>query len=206
MIPSSRMRSVVQGAAWAAVALAASLARAEGSAPAKDASTSDRLYGVATILPTAGGLISIGGPALRRLTAGSRRWETLHVVEGDNLYRVAADDSGRLLAAWSKDRFIHLVSPGQKPLVSFPKPLAPEGVTGFQVSNLELSPKGGDALVFMSGSVQVTTGQFRGPSWSTSVYRIALDGRSDARLLFRVDHGYLLHASPLGAVFAMPKH
>ena len=59
---------------------------------------------------------------------------------------------------------------------------------------------------FMSGYVQVTTGAFRGPSWSTAVYRVALDGTSEARLIFRLDHGYPLHTSRIGAVFAMPKN
>src|SRR5689334_19663017 len=83
-----------------ALLLVASIARAEGVGDEKPgASTDRRLYGVSTLMPTATGLISIGGPSLRRLTPGARRWETLHEVPGDNLYRVTADSAGRLLAA-----------------------------------------------------------------------------------------------------------
>jgi hypothetical protein len=174
------------------------------SAPASDGSPA-RIQGVATLLPTAGGLVAIGGPALRRLAPGARRWETLHTVPGDNLYRVTTDDAGRLLAAWSRERAIHLVTPGPK-VVSFPKPAAPPDVQNFEIASLTFLPNGRDALVFMTGTVTVTTNRFRGPRGSTSAYRVALDGKGGAELLFRVDHGYQLQSSRFGAVFATPKN
>ena len=196
------------GGIFLAVTAAALSAYAEGvGSDAKGASSADRLIGAATILPAGDdGLVALGGPALRRLTSASRRWETVHLVPGDHSYRVAADPSGRLLAAWSNEPLIHLFSPAQKQHLWFPKP-APPGpdVTSFQIADLQFAPNGRDALVFMSGFVQVNTGAFRGPSWSTAVYRVALDGTSEARLIFRLDHGYRLHTSRFGAVFAMPR-
>ena len=147
-----------------AILLAASIARAEGAGHERpDASTPLRLHGVATLLPTATGLISIGGPALRRLTPGARRWETLHEVPGDNLYRVTADDAGRLLAAWSKERLIHVITPGQAEVMSFPKPQAPADVQNFQIEDLAFLPDGRSALVFMTGTVMVKTDRYQGP-------------------------------------------
>ncbi|WP_407740927.1 hypothetical protein [Hyalangium sp.] len=160
---------------------------------------------MATLLPTATGLISIGGPALCRLTPGARRWEPLHEVPGDDLYRVTADDSGRLLAAWSKEPLIHFITPGQTQVVSFPKPQAPADVQNFQIADLAFSPDGRHALVFMTGTVTLKTDRYQGPSRSTAVYRVPLAANAAGTLLFRVDHGYQLDGSPHGAVFAMPK-
>jgi hypothetical protein len=189
-----------------AILLAASIARAEGAGSERpDASTHLRIYGVATLLPTATGLVSIGGPALRRLTPGARRWETLHEVPGDNLYRVTADDAGRLLAAWSKERLIHVITPGQAKVMSFPKPQAPADVQNFQIEDLAFLPDGCSALVFMTGTVMLKTDRYQGPSRSTAVYRVPLAAGASGTLLFRVDHGYPLDRSPHGAVFAMPK-
>lgn len=188
------------------LAFVAFMARAAAAADPTDTASDLRLRGAATVLPTAGGVVAVGGPSLRRLAPGGQRWETLHTVKGDNLYRVAADEAGRVLAAWSKERLIHLFGAGKVARTSFPKPAAPPGVTGFEISTLAFVPGGRDALAIMTGRVQVATGSFRGPSWSTSAYRIALDGQTVERLLFRVDHGYRLHTSPFGAVFAMPKN
>ena len=194
------------------VAAAALVARAEGvGTPVRGGSNAERLLAATTILSAADGLIAIGGPELRRLPTGALRWETLHVVPGDSTYRVAADGSGRLLVAWEKEPLIHFFAPARRQHVAFPKPTAPgPDVTSFQLDGLELSPDGRAALVFMTGIVRITPGKLGNPSSSTSVYRIALDERtgaaSPARLLFRLDHGYRLHASPRGAVFAMNKN
>jgi hypothetical protein len=188
-----------------AAGLAASVARAEGvgSAPAS-ASTDRRLYSATTLVPYSGGLLSIGGAPLRRLAPGSRTWETLLSLPKDNLYRVAGDDSGRVLATWEDDPSIYLFQPGQKQPLSFPKPPSPPDLERrSQVTDLEFMPDGRGILVFMSGTVRVTTGSNRGDSWSTAAYRIPLDGKYEAQLLFRVDHGYRLHTSVHGAVFAM---
>jgi hypothetical protein len=190
-----------------AVGLVAGVARAEGVGSSPPGASNDRrIYSTTTVLPTAGGLVSIGGQALRRLTPGSRRWETLHSIPKDSLYRVAADDSGRLLAAWENDSNIYLFSAGGKQVASFPKPPSPPEVSPrYQVSTLEFLPNGRDALVYMSGKVKVKTRGYSGEGWSTAAYRIALDGKSEAEQLFRLDQGYRLHASRFGAVFAMPR-
>ncbi len=196
------------GQALMAIMLVASLARAEsvGTEPA-GGSTDRRLYGVVGMRSIKGGLVSVGGSSLRFLATGSRRWETLHTVPGDSLYRVAADDSGRLLAAWEKERIIHVFTPGQQQPVSFPMPLGPPDLERpYQIASFEFLPNGRDAVLYMTSTVKVTTGRNRGPSWSTAAFRIALDGKSEAELLFRVDHGYRLHTSRRGAVFAMNKY
>jgi hypothetical protein len=179
---------------------AASLARAEGvDSRANDRSGPARLDGATTVRPVAGGLISVGGSTLRRLGTGSRRWETLHVVREDNLYRVASDESGRVLAAWENDPFIHLIPPARGRRIALKKPVAPPEVKlGFQVEGLEFSPDGRDAIVFMNGRLD-------GQRSATAVYRIALDGRSGPRLVFRLDDAVRLHTSRSGAIFMTPK-
>jgi hypothetical protein len=189
-----------------AILLAAPIAWAEGTGSERPgASTDRRLYGVATLLPTATGLISIGGPSLRRLAPGARRWETLHQVPGDNLYRVTADGAGRLLAAWSKEPLIHVITPGQTGVISFPKPQAPADVQNFEISDFEFLRDGRHALVFMSGTVKVKTDRYSGSSRSMSVYRVPLAANAGGTFLFRVDHGFRLSGSPHGAVFAVQK-
>lgn len=194
-----------RGGVLLVVLLATSVAGAEGVGPRTDGGAA-RIHGVATLLPTPSGLIAIGGPALRRLAPGARRWETLHTVAGDNLYRVASDDAGRLLAVWEKENAIHLITPASRQVVSFPKPAAPPDVRNFQIASLAFLPDGRDALVFMTGNVQVAIPGYTGPKPSTSAYRVALDGKSEPALLFRVDRGHRLQTSRYGAVFAMPKN
>ncbi|HSP77674.1 MAG TPA: hypothetical protein VLQ93_04050 [Myxococcaceae bacterium] len=185
------------------VALVGALARAEGvDSSEKIASTRVRLNGATTVLPVAGGLVSLGGSSLRQLVPGARRWKVLHRQSGDNLYRVAGDDSGRLLAAWEKDPFIHYFTAGPKRQhLRLPKPVVPSpGHRAFSLQSLFFSPNGRDALVSLSGSragIDVR--------WSTAVYRIALDGKSAPELLFLDDGGFLLHISRNGAVFARPR-
>jgi hypothetical protein len=181
------------------------MVRAEGVGDRSDAGP-DRVHGAATLISTPVGLVAIGGPALRRLAPGARRWETLHTVAGDNLYRVASDDAGRLLASWSRERAIHLITPASRQVVSFPKPAAPPDVQSFQIASLAFLPGGREALVFMTGEVRVSTARFRGARPTTSAYRIDLQGKTEPALLFRVDHGYQVHGSRYGAVFAMPKN
>jgi hypothetical protein len=146
----------------------------------------------------AGSLVSIGGPALRRLPAGATRWETLLAIPGDNLYRVAGDDSGRVLAAWERDPFIHAFAPRGAP-VALPKPAKPPDMEwDFRVEDLAFDRDGRSALVFMEGQ--------RGAAqrWTLAAYRIPLDGSSEPRLLFRVDDGCCVHTSRAGAVCLLP--
>ena len=179
---------------------------AEGAVTyAKDPSTTDRLYATSSLRAVpGGGLISIGGRALRRLPPGASRWEVLHEVPGDSLYRVAADDSGRLLASWEKEPVIHFISPAQGLHVSLPKPtlffmIDGGRVNGLSVDDLEFAANGRDALVFTKGQVGASS------RWITAAHWVALDGKSEPRLIFRVDEGVQLLTSRRGAVFAMPK-
>src|SRR4029077_3724164 len=90
---------------------------------AKDPSTPTRLVNTTGLrgLP-GGGVISIGGKVLRYLAPGARRWERVHEVPDDSLYRVAADGGGRVLAAWEREPVIHLFSFTQRQHVLLPKP------------------------------------------------------------------------------------
>jgi hypothetical protein len=192
---------------WMAVGLVAGVAHAEGVGSEADGANNDRrIFGVQTVLPMPSGMVALGGASLRRLAPGSRRWETLHTLPKDHLYRVAGDDSGRLLAVWENDPFIHLFSPEGKLVASFPKPKRTgQASSRYEVTVLEFLPNGRDALVYMSGKIQVTRGGSRSEGWITGAYRIALDGKSEAEQLFQLEHGYRLYASRFGAVFAMPR-
>lgn len=185
------------------VALVGSLARAEGVDTERDiASNRLSLNSASSVLPTAGGLVSLGGSTLRQLAPGSNRWEVLHRQPGDNLYRVASDDSGRLLAAWENDPFIHYFTAGpERAHRRFPKPVVAAGnPKSFSLGNLYFAPNGRDALVTMSGSKRDL-----GISWSTVAYRVALDGKSAPELLFEEDGGFPLHTSRSAVVFARPE-
>lgn len=180
------------------------VAHAEGGPdPRHDRSTGDRIYGVATLLPTAAGLVAIGGHTLRRLPKGARRWQALHTVAGDNLYRVAADESGRLLASWSREKVIHVISPDGQQRISFPKPEAPPDVQNFEVSSFVFLPQANEALVFATGTVRVKAERYSGSGRSSAIYRVVLDGKSRPTLLSRIDRAFPIHLSPHGGVFAI---
>src|SRR5262245_56608828 len=74
------------------------------------------------VMTMPGAVVAVGGPSLRRLRAGTTKWETVHSVPTDSLHRVAADEKGeRLLAAWSAERLVHCFGPGKQHR-TFPKP------------------------------------------------------------------------------------
>jgi hypothetical protein len=183
------------------ILLVGSVASAEDvSARAKLPSNLVRLRGATTVRPTANGLLSLGGPVLRYLPRGAKSWQEVHKVAGDNLYRMNADDAGRVLAAWEKEPVFHLFHLKTKQHLTFPKPTAtstsPE-FNGLQVDELLFSKNGRDAIVFMEGrALQGTPG--------IVAYRIALDGKSAPVPLFS-ERGYKLHKSPRGAVLAIQK-
>jgi hypothetical protein len=198
------VRSVASLMTAGLVALAASQALAEGvQATERVPSTRARLYDADVVMPRGGGLIAVGGSSLRYLAPGSQRWETIHRQSGDNLYRAEADDSGRLMAAWEKDPFIHAFTLKTKQHVSIPKPPTPPDLSRHQVDQLFFLPNGHDALVFMRGVTKWT--ETAGQRDSTAAYRFALDGKSKPELLFRRDSAFLVHASRHGAVFVVPQ-
>lgn len=176
-------------------------ARAEGvEARAKLPSTRQRLRGATSVKAASWGMISLGGSALRVLPNDKKAWETLHKIPGKNLYRVAADERGRILASWEDDPSIHLFDRKQKTkqhlTFAKPPPPGPEFKYGYQLADLYFT-KEGDAIVYM-------TGYTGGTSFGTAAYRYALDGKSEPKLLFQ-QAGHELHTSPRVAVFMVGK-
>lgn len=182
------------------VVVLAGLAHAEGvEGRAGLGSTEARLRGASTLRSVGGGtLVTYGGATLRALRPGTKAWEAVHTVQGDNLYRLDGDATGRLLAAWETEPVFHLFTPGQKADVTYPKPTCPwPEVHGFHLQDLFFLPGGHAALVFMEGDL-------RGAREVTVAFRVSLDGPAEPRLLFRQD-GYPLWRSARGAVFAVPR-
>jgi len=158
----------------------------------------DRIRGVQTLLSSPSGLYTLGGPALRRLPPGKTRWEILHLAKGRNLYRIAVDDSGRVLASWEGEKVFHLLTPRTKGHKTFPKPVRAQGQKGYySLDGLYFSKDGACAIVTM----QEEAGN---QSWILSAYRYRLDGKSGPEQLFR-QAGYKLYVSGRAAVFAVPK-
>jgi hypothetical protein len=173
-------------------------ARAEGvEARARLPASATRIRGASSVRPTPGGLVSLGGSQLRVLPTGKKKWQTLHTVKGDNLYRVAADDRGRILASWEEDASFHLFEPG-KERQSFPKPTVPGAdLATYSLGEIYFDDGGQDALVYMHG--------FANDVGSTVVgFRYPLDGKTAPTELFR-QTGYQLLSTPRLAVFAVSK-
>ncbi len=157
-------------------------------------STGARLRGADSLLDSPLGLVAIGGPTLRVAKDGSTTWEPLHKVDGDSLYRVAADGE-RLLAAWEKEPLIHLFVPGKKQHLTFPKPTAAlTPVSLWNVSDLFFEPTA--AIVVMHGSA--------GRNTTSVVYRVPLDRVGAPQELFR-QLGYSLFESGKNFVYVVPK-
>jgi hypothetical protein len=175
----------------------ASVAVAEGQATRERLpSTPVRLRGATTITVTPFGVVSLGGATLRLAKPGATAWESLHKVERDNLYRVAADDAGGLLAAWEEEALIHRFTPARTAHGTFPKPPAPPGVRSWNVEWLGFTPDG-SALVIMRG-VEAQAGDL------SVAYRMALDGQGPPEELFR-QSGYVVFRSSRASVFAVPQ-
>lgn len=157
-------------------------------------STGARLRGADSVLDSPLGLVAIGGSTLRVAKHGSTTWEPIHKIEGDSLYRVAADGD-RLMAAWENDRFIHLFVPAKKQHLTFPKPTSPlTPVSLWNVDGLFFEPT--SAIVVMHGSA--------GRGSTSVVYRIPLDGVGAPQELFR-QLGYALFESGKNFVYVVPK-
>jgi hypothetical protein len=108
----------------------------------------DRLRGLTTLIamPT-GGLMSLGGSTLRVLDPRTGRFVALHKIPGDNLYRVAANASGEVLATWEKDPSIHYFSRNLKRHVRIPKPTVDwPDAADLRVQHVAFMPGGRDAL------------------------------------------------------------
>jgi hypothetical protein len=180
------------------VAFTAPRALAEGVDSSKQGgSTLTRLPSATTLLARPGGLLTLGGSSLRYLATGASRWETLHRQPGDNLYRAELDDSGRVLAAWEKDPFIHLFTLQPRRHTKVPKPLPPANLSRWSVERLLFLPGGDEAVVLMQGFSEQRGSDFP----VTGVFRITFDGKGEPTLLFRTDDMRPLHTSRYGVVF-----
>jgi hypothetical protein len=184
------------------VVLVATLAYGEGVEGTRSEGPSNRLRlrGAVTIRPFPSGLISLGGSYLRYLPKGSQAWTTLHREPGDNLYRIASDNSGRLLASWEKDPFLHLFKLPGKQHLRIPKPVPSAEFYSFLVEDIAFSPNGRDAVVFIRGTLN--GGVSQKPSLA---FRVPLDGKSQPELLYRVEYGNEIHTSPRGGVYVIPQ-
>src|SRR5262249_45077598 len=89
---------------------------------AKPPSANLRLQGVNRAMAASWGLVAQGSGQLRFLPAGTSKWQTLHKVPGDTLYRVTLDESGRLLATWENEPHFHLFATKTNQHLTFAKP------------------------------------------------------------------------------------
>jgi hypothetical protein len=154
---------------------------------------------VATLWPIPGGLASMGGPELCVMRRDGKGWERVFEVHGDNLYRVAGDASGRLLAYWEKDPDIHLFVPEKRQHVRLRRPAAPyPEIFEWGVSNLFFSEDGRSAVVLMENRPPQ-------PPTMHGAYLLDLDNPVAPKTLF-VQPGLLLHGAVSASVFAVPKN
>ena len=202
----SHMRCVTWSCLPALLALlAAPLVHAEGvEERAKVPSSTIRLRGAAGIGVIPGGFISMGGSRLQLLEGTSGHWRTLHQVPGDNLYRVEADDNGRLLASWENESVFHLFDRARGTRLAIPKPPDPPGYPPgtFNVEDLIFADDGRDVIVLIDGIPYL--GPTIGQRKVAAAYRVALDGKTPPRLLF-AEEGVMLRFSRRGAILIKPR-
>jgi hypothetical protein len=155
-----------------------SLAQAEDVEPrTKLPSSALRLRGASSIVPVPWGYVNLGGSTLKHLPNGKTEWETLYKMPGLNLYRMDADDKGRLLVSWERDPDFHLFIIKTKQHFTFPKPKAPSPeFRFFDLDDIYFS-KEGDAIVYMHGLVDNAL-------WGTAAFYYPLDGKRKPTLLF----------------------
>lgn len=178
---------------------AAALAHAEGVEGRVDLPSSlERIRGASTVLPVPWGFVALGGSSLRHLATGKKDWETLFRIPGDNLYRYAADERGRLVATWEKDEDIHVFIPETHAHTTFPKP--PKPADRFRTWSLDdiYLAQDGDLIVHMHGMTGSCT-------WTTVAYRYRLERGEKPSFLFE-QLGHSLYNSPGVAVFAYSKN
>jgi hypothetical protein len=145
------------------------------------------------------GVASLGGPELCVKRPGGKGWERVYEVRGDNLYRVAADASGRMLAYWEKDPDLHLFVPDKGQHVRIRKPAAPDpAIFEWGVSNLFFSEDGRSAVVFMENRPPH-------PPTMHGAYMLDLENPVPPRPLF-LQPGLWLQGSVSASVFAVPRN
>lgn len=177
------------------------LALGEGVEPKRPkADTADRVYAVTTMLNAPdGALISVGFNALRRMAPGAKKFETLHAIKGDSLYRVAMNDRGGLLAAWEKDPSIHYFTRDRRH-IRLPKPASPrENLYDLRVEELHFLPNGRDALVHMRGRESNLTTNY------DVTFRVALDDRTPPEPVAQVSGARKIDMTADRAIYVLPK-
>lgn len=157
-----------------------------------------RIRGASSVARVPWGYVALGGSMLRHLPKGSAQWVTLHKEPGLNLYRIAANEKGQLLASWENQDDFHLFVPATKEHRKFPKPAKPEpGIIAWALDDIYFDDNG-DALVYMNGLVTSNM-------WCKILYRYPLDGKSKPVELFRQPGHELLVDKHL-AIFAYSKN
>lgn len=182
-------------------ALIPSLALGEGVEPKRPkADTPDRVYAVTTMLNAPdGALIAVGFNALRRMAPGAKRFETLHAIKGDGLYRVAMNDRGELLATWDKDPSIHYFTRDRRH-VRLPKPTPPrEGIYQPYIDALHFLPNGRDALVHLQGREPGLTRNY------DVTFRVALDGRTPPAPVAQMSGARKIDMTAGWVIYVLPK-
>ncbi len=178
-----------------------SLALGEGvESKRPKADTADRVYAVTTMLNAPdGALVTVGFNALRRMAPGAKKFETLHAIKGDSLYRVAMNGRGELLATWEKDPSLHYFTRDRRH-VRLPKPASPrENLYNLHVEELHFLPNGRDALVHMQGSEKNLT-----ISYDVTL-RVALDGRKPPEPVAQLSGARQLDMTADRAIYVLPE-
>jgi hypothetical protein len=183
------------------MALLASVAHAEGVEPkTPKASTTSRVYAATTLLNAADGrLISVGFSTLARMAPGARKFETLHSIKGDSLYRVATSEQGEVLATWEKDPSIHYFTRDGRHRV-LPRPGSPRpGIHRLEVDFLGFLPNGREALVHMGGGESGNSTQY------DVTFRITLDGSKPPEPVVQMVSARRIDMNGQRAVYVLPK-
>jgi hypothetical protein len=178
---------------------AATLAHSEGVEGRVDLpNDAQRIRGADTVLPLPWGFVALGGSVLRQLPFGKTKWETLYRIPGDNLYRYAADERGRLVATWENDPNLHVFVPKTKSHTTFPKPSKYADRFRNWILDAIYFDKKGDLIVYMEGMTGSCT-------WSTVCYRYTLEKGARPRFLFE-QQGHTLYQSVGLGVYAYSKN
>lgn len=178
-----------------AVALAASVAAGETFARNdKMTVAGPRLHSGAP-RPFPGVVFSSGGPEIRFLAPGARRWKTLFKQRRGVYSTVAFDvSSARVLAAWTGYYDLHYSVLGSGKVKKIPVlGASSREFPNIKIRSIKFAPNGRDALVYLTQSRNRLV-----------VFRVALDGKSKPKLLIPPTKGFLLHSSSRGAVLAVP--
>jgi hypothetical protein len=133
------------------------------------------------------------------MAPGARKFETLHSIKGDSLYRVATSEQGEVLATWEKDPSIHYFTRDGRHVV-LPQPSSPrEGINRLGVEFLGFLPNGREALVHMDGNELGKSTQY------DVTFRITLDGSKPPEPVVQMVSARQIDMNAQRAVYVLPK-